>query len=124
MAAGAIPSAMGGAAQGGLGQLAFGGTSLANLATMAPLMAILGGVSLAGGGGPVAGALGGFGVGAGAAVLLGALGPETFGLAWLGAGIGALIGMFRRGRQKQKSAALEQGFEFAADDVLKAVRTP
>jgi hypothetical protein len=41
-------------------------------------------------------------------------------LAGIGAAIGGLVGMFRRGRQKKKSAALEQGFEFAADDVLKA----
>jgi hypothetical protein len=116
---GGIPTAIGGAAQGGLGQLAFGGTSAANLAAMAPLMAILGGVSLAGHGGPVTGAIGGFAAGIGATALLGALGPATFGLTWLGAGIGALIGAWRRGRQKRKSAQLEQGFEFAADDVLE-----
>jgi hypothetical protein len=38
----------------------------------------------------------------------------------IGALVGGLIGMFRRGRQKRKSAGLEQGFEFAADDVFAA----
>jgi hypothetical protein len=119
-----IPSAMGGATQGGLGQLAFGGTSLANLATMGSLAGILGGISLAGGsGGPVRGALGGALVGGGIGLGLYGLGllggPWGLVFAGIGAAIGGLVGLFRRGRQKQKSAALEQQFEFAGNDVLK-----
>jgi hypothetical protein len=121
---GGIPSAAGGAAEGGLGQLTFGGGSLANLAAIAPMAAILGGVSLAAGGGPVRGALGGALVGGGIGLGLYSLGllggPWGLVIAGIGAAIGGLVGMFRRGRQKKKSAALEQGFEFAADDVLKA----
>jgi hypothetical protein len=37
----------------------------------------------------------------------------------IGALVGGLIGMFRRGRQKRKAAGLEQGFEFAANDLFE-----
>jgi hypothetical protein len=111
-----IPQAAGGATQSVLG-------SLANLPTMLAGLGILGGVSLAGGGGPVRGALGGALVGGGIGLGLYSLGllggPWGLVFAGIGAAIGGLVGLFRRGRQKQKSAALEQGFEFAADEVLK-----
>jgi hypothetical protein len=111
-----IPQAAGGGAQSVLG-------SLANLPTMLAGLGILGGVSLAGGGGPVRGALGGALVGGGIGFGLYSLGllggPWGLVLAGIGAAIGGLVGLFRRGGQKRKSAALEQGFEFAADDVLK-----
>lgn len=111
-----IPQAAGGATQSVLG-------SLANLPTMLAGLGILGGVSLAGGGGPVRGALGGALVGGGIGFGLYSLGllggPWGMVLAGIGAAIGGLVGLFRRGGQKRKSAALEQGFEFAADDVLK-----
>lgn len=117
--AGGIPSAVGGAAQGGLGQLAFHpGQFAANLATMGPLLAILGGASLMGRGGVGSGVAGGM-------LAAGGISYAMFGLAGLGvlplaigALVGGIIGMVRRGRQKQKSAALEQQFEFAGNDVL------
>jgi hypothetical protein len=121
---GGIPSAVGGAAQGGLGYAAFHpGQLLGNLATLGPAMAIMGGISLAGGGGPVRGALGGALVGGGIGLGLYSLGllggPWGLVFAGIGAAIGGLVGLFRRGRQKQKSAALEQQFEFAGNDILK-----
>ena len=121
---GGIPSAVGGAAQGTLGQLAFHpGQFLAGLPTMLAGMGILGGVSLAGGGGPVRGALGGALVGGGIGLGLYSLGllggPWGLVFAGIGAAIGGLVGLFRRGGQKRKASALEQQFEFGANDLLE-----
>ncbi len=118
---GGIPQAVGGAAQGGLGYAAFHpGQLLGNLATLGPLAAILGGASLMGRGGVGSGVAGGMLAAGGASyAMFGLAGLGVLPLA-IGALVGGLIGMVRRGRQKRKSAALEQGFEFAADDVEKA----
>lgn len=118
---GGIPSATGGAAQGGLGYAAFHpGQLLGNLATLGPLAAILGGAGLMGRGGVGSGVAGGMLAAGGASyAMLGLAGLGVLPLA-IGALVGGIIGMVRRGRQKRKSAALEQQFEFAADDVEKA----
>jgi hypothetical protein len=115
-----IPNAMGGAAQGVAGYAGFNtGEFLANLPTLGGLAAILGGASLMGSGGVGRGVAGGLLAATGLSfALFGGL-PGLAMLA-VGAAIGGIIGMVRRGRQKRKSAQLEQGFEFAADDVEKA----
>jgi len=121
---GEIPNAVGGAAQGTLGALAFHpGQFLAGQATMLAGMGILGGIALAGGGGPVRGALGGALAGGGIGLGLYSLGllggPWGLVLAGIGAAIGGLVGLFRRGGQKRKASALEQQFEFGANDLLE-----
>ena len=120
---GEIPSAVGGAAQGTLGQLAFHpGQFLAGLPTMLAGMGILGGIGLAGGGGPGQGALGGALAGGGIGLGLYSLGllggPWGLVIAGIGAAIGGLVGVFRRGGQKKKASGLQQGFEFAANDLF------
>jgi len=117
---GEIPQAVGGAAQGTLGNLAFQpGQLAANLATMGPLLAILGGASLMGRGGVGSGVAGGMLAAGGASyAMFGLAGLGVLPLA-IGALVGGLIGMFRRGRQKRKAAGLEQGFEFAANDLFE-----
>jgi hypothetical protein len=117
---GGIPQAVGGAAQGTLGNLAFQpGQLAANLATMGPLLAILGGASLMGRGGVGSGVAGGMLAAGGASyAMFGLAGLDVLPLA-IGALVGGLIGMFRRGRQKRKAAGLEQGFEFAANDLFE-----
>jgi hypothetical protein len=121
---GEIPQAVGGATQGTLGALAFHpGQVLAGLPTMLAGMGILGGIGLAGGGGPVRGALGGALAGGGIGFGLYSLGllggPWGLVAAGIGAAIGALVGLFRRGGQKKKATGLEQGFEFAANDLFE-----
>jgi hypothetical protein len=121
---GEIPQAVGGAAQGTLGALAFHpGQFLAGLPTMLAGMGILGGIGLASSGGPVRGALGGALAGGGIGLGLYSLGllggPWGLVAAGIGAAIGGLVGLFRRGRQKKKASGLEQGFEFAANDLFE-----
>jgi hypothetical protein len=121
---GGIPQAVGGATQGTLGALAFHpGQFLAGLPTMLAGMGILGGIGLAGSGGPVRGALGGALAGGGIGLGLYSLGllggPLGLVAAGIGAAIGALVGLFRRGGQKKKASGLEQGFEFAANDLFE-----
>jgi hypothetical protein len=120
---GGIPSAVGGAGAGTLGQLAFGGKGLAGLSSLISPGLVLGGIALAGGSaGPVRGALGGALVGGGIGLGLYSLGllggPWGLVLAGIGAAIGGLVGLFRRGGQKKKASGLQQGFEFAANDLF------
>jgi len=121
---GGIPQAVGGATQGTLGALAFHpGQFLAGLPTMLAGMGILGGIGLASSGGPVRGALGGALAGGGIGLGLYSLGllggPWGLVAAGIGAAIGGLVGLFRRGGQKKKASGLEQGFEFAANDLFE-----
>jgi hypothetical protein len=46
-------------------------------------------------------------------------GPWGLVFAGIGAAIGGLVGLFRRGGQKRKASALEQQFEFGANDLLE-----
>jgi hypothetical protein len=103
------------AAAGGVTTAAAGG--LAQLGALLPTTAIMGGVNLMTAGGPVTSGIGGYLAGVGATALLGALGPATFGITWAAAAIGAAIGAWRRGRQKEKASALEQTFELAANEL-------
>jgi hypothetical protein len=92
----------------------------------------LGGIALAGVGGPVKGAAGGAMTGLGVAMGLAqasafipALLPMLTipGFGWIAAGVGALIGgivgLFSRGKQKKKAAALEAQYEAAADQLVQ-----
>jgi hypothetical protein len=129
---------VGGATSGILGKLAFKPAALLqSLAPMAAGLGLLGGIQLASAGssGPVRGGIGGAIAGvSGMALLGGAIGssvgvgftagmiaaltnPITAIVAGVALGVGALIGAIHRGRAKRKAASLEQGFEFAADDL-------
>ena len=111
---GSIPSAVGGGAGG-----------VTNLAAMLPAALIAGGLAIGGGtAGPIRGAIGGAMVGGGGISLAAALFPELAaipGIGWIAIGVGGalggLLGWIGRGKAKKKAANLEQGFEFAADDL-------
>jgi len=129
--AGGIPGAAGGASSGVFGRLAFGKASLEELMASGLPSAgmILGGGALLGSafgaGGPVKGAIGGGLVGLGIAGLLGVGlfgGPIGLAIAGIAAGIGALIGAWGRGRAKEKATEIEQGVEFAANDLYAQFR--
>jgi len=123
--AAAIPSAAGGASSGALGRFAFGGLqSLAPMITGGGLMA---GIALAGHGGLLSGLGGGAMAGLFGTSLMASLIPAIAaipGIGWIAAGVGALVGglagIFKRGRQKKDATSLEQQYEFASNDVLKS----
>ncbi|MBZ5545576.1 MAG: hypothetical protein LAO07_18180, partial [Acidobacteriia bacterium] len=103
---GAIPKALGGATSGIFGNAAFGALTPQSIFTLALTKGMLGGTLLSQAyntGNPLEGAAGGYLASGGI----------------LGAVVGAILGMFGRGRAKEKAAGLEQGFEFAADDLYK-----
>jgi len=102
---------------GGAGGMA----ALTSLATGGLLLGGAAGLSRAWtAGGPITGALAGAGIGLGLGFLAtGAFfGPIGLAIAGIAAGIGALIGMFGRGKAKRKATAIEVPYEQAAAELF------
>jgi hypothetical protein len=138
---GGLPTATGGASAGLYGGLAFGKVNLDQLMLMGGPLAALAGAGLLGkaarAGGPITGAIGGGLLAGGATAGFVALastgilgqaafelaaaitGPVGIAIAAIGAGIGALIGAWGRGKAKEKAAGIEQPYELSAIDLLK-----
>jgi hypothetical protein len=114
---GGIPKVAGGAGLAGLGMLAAGGLLVGGTAALGRAGSV---------GGPITGALGGTAIAAGGMMALLAayglpmglaFGPAGLAIMGIAAGIGALIGMFGRGKAKRKATAIEVPFEQAAAEL-------